>query len=91
MTDEEERAYELGRKAAFQTLLSECIRELGAEGRDEHGWRTERAAAIAALRDICEDFGDNEWPDDLHLADVLEKHLAPYLDSFFETKTDAPT
>jgi hypothetical protein len=27
------------------------------------------------LRMACEEFGDNDWPDNLHLADVLEKHL----------------
>jgi hypothetical protein len=28
------------------------------------------------LRLECAEFDDNDWPDDLHLADVVEKHLA---------------
>lgn len=80
MTDEEETAYELGRKSAFQSLLSECLRELGSEGRDKHGWAAERAAAVSALRALCDTYGDNDWPDNLHLADVINKHLASYLD-----------
>lgn len=35
----------------------------------------ERAAAIAYLRRLCERYGDNEWPDDLPLAEILEHHL----------------
>lgn len=27
------------------------------------------------LRQVCDEFGDNDWPDNLHLADVIEKHL----------------
>jgi hypothetical protein len=39
------------------------------------GWKEERADAVRELREICEDFGDNDWEDDLHLADVIGKHL----------------
>jgi len=28
------------------------------------------------LRIECGELGDNDWPDDLHLGDVIEKHLA---------------
>ena len=38
-------------------------------------WEHERAETVQKLRAICAEFGDNNWPDDLHLADVLEKHL----------------
>lgn len=40
---------------------------------------TERQETIKSLRGLCKDFGDNDWPDDLHLADVIEKHLGKYL------------
>jgi hypothetical protein len=39
----------------------------------------ERAGTIAALRELCGHFGDNDWTDDLHLADVVEKHLGKHL------------
>lgn len=42
----------------------------------------ERADALAYLRRLCERFGDNDWPDDLPLAEILEIHLAdPLADS----------
>lgn len=31
------------------------------------------------------DFGDNEWPDNLHLADVIDKHLDRYLRDAIQT------
>lgn len=39
----------------------------------------EREDTIAALRSLCEDHGDNDWDNDLHLADVVNKHLGNYL------------
>lgn len=36
----------------------------------------ERVAAIATLRIECAEYDDNDWPDNLHLADIIEKHLA---------------
>lgn len=41
--------------------------------------RGERDATVKMLRDVCADFGDNDWADELHLADVIEKHLARHL------------
>jgi len=39
----------------------------------------ERREIISALRDACSEIGDNDWPDDLHIADIIEKHLARHL------------
>lgn len=39
----------------------------------------EREDTIAALRGVCEDHGDNDWDENLHLADVVNKHLGNYL------------
>lgn len=74
----DETAYIQGSNAAWRRILAEAIRELGPEGTAER-WRVERADIVAALRDICEDHGDNDWPDNLHLADVITKHLGRYL------------
>ncbi len=41
----------------------------------EKEWLAERKTAIAALRAVCSDHGDNDWSDRLHLADIIEKHL----------------
>lgn len=44
------------------------------------GWDDlEREQTISALRELCAVFGDNDWPEDLNLADVVEKHLGKHL------------
>lgn len=76
----DERSWQMGRKSAYTALLRQCLRELGADRDDpeqELAMRVvERQETVVALRELCEDFGDNDWPDELHLGDVIEKHLA---------------
>lgn len=71
-----ERAWTEGYHAAARQMLSQAIIWLGVEEKDLAlnllGWDEVRCA----LRDVCEEFGDNDWPDSLHLPDVIEKHLA---------------
>ena len=43
-------------------------------------WIREREEAVSLLREFCEEFGDNDWPDKLHLRDVIEKHLWRHLE-----------
>lgn len=74
----DESSYTQGNNAAWQQILAEAIRHLGPNGSQE-GWRLERASAVAALRTLCDEVGDNDWPDALHLGDVIEKHLAKHL------------
>lgn len=80
MTSKEEKAYIQGSNRAWMTMLAQCMRELGdfAE-HDQARAVAMRAETIAALRSICAEFGDNDWPDNLHPADVIEKHLARHL------------
>ena len=77
MDKQGELNYERGNRAAWLSMLGECLRQLGYEDHETQkvAWVKEREATIAALRSACEAHGDNEWPDDLHLADVVEKHL----------------
>lgn len=53
---------------------------LKAEGleleRRRRDYLLERDEAIAALRVLCERYGDNDWGDELPLREVLEAHLA---------------
>lgn len=51
-------------------------REWEKLGRAKTAMQAERAEAIAYLRRLCERYGDNDWPDDLLLAEILEHHLA---------------
>ncbi len=83
VTDRDERKWCDGNRAAFVSMLSHVLSHLGYEGTGaEHtAWILEREAAVAKLRELCADFGDNDWPDDLHLGDVIEKHLARHLEA----------
>ena len=38
-------------------------------------WIDERDSVVKLLRTVCAEHGDNDWPDNLHLYDVIEKHL----------------
>jgi hypothetical protein len=81
MTDNEERAYEQGVRAGLRRTLQQTLQQLGYELADDleqkvAGLVLEREETIAMLRTVCEEFGDNDWDDRLHLADVIEKHLA---------------
>ena len=81
MPEHSEASYMQGSLRAWSTMLAaECLRHLGDREQDQHGWRTERADIVIALRALCEQHGDNDWPDDLHLGDVIDKHLACYLE-----------
>jgi hypothetical protein len=74
--------YVRGANAAWTQMLQVCLKGLMFEGDLEAGrarWLIERAQAVHTLRMVCDDFGDNDWPDNLHLSDVIEKHLARYL------------
>jgi hypothetical protein len=74
-----ERDYVRGNHQAWLSMLGECLRQLGHDAPDAARLVKERHEAIAALRSACEAHGDNDWPDDLALADIIEKHLARHL------------
>lgn len=73
--------YIAGYRDAIAFVLLDCMKYLGYEDVDAKrcAWVMERETTITALREICEDFGDNEWEENLSLADVVEKHLARHL------------
>jgi hypothetical protein len=75
MASEYEKGYEEGRRSAYRFMLRQCLSALGYESVDPSAWVLEREETVAKLREICEDHGDNEWENDLHLADVIDKHL----------------
>lgn len=73
----EENSYEQGSRMAYTLVLQRCLQGLGYDDEKaaESRWIVEREAAISALRDICSQYGDNDWDETLHLADIIEKHL----------------
>jgi hypothetical protein len=81
MSDESEVAYEQGSRMAWTAMLAMCLRNLGYENTDikRAAWIVERETAVSILRGLCREFGDNDWPDDLSLADVIDKHLGDHL------------
>jgi hypothetical protein len=81
MTEANEQAYIQGNRAAYVDMLRLCLKMLGYDDPESQraAWILEREATIAQLRDVCAEHGDNDWPDDLNLADVVQKHLANYL------------
>lgn len=81
MTESEETAYVQGSRSAWRSMLGECLRQLGIDDPEagKARWMLEREDCIARLRDVCGTFGDNDWSEDLYLADVIEKHLAKHL------------
>ena len=45
-------------------------------------WQAERVEAIAVLRSLCKDFNlNNNWSDELHLADIIEKYIRKSLEA----------
>ena len=74
-----ERDYTRGSNAAWRQVLSMAMRNLDSQVNKKARWLDERAGLVAALRIACDDFGDNEWDDNLDLRDVLDKHLVRHL------------
>lgn len=75
--DERDATWEAGYTAALRGLLARCVADLGVEDVDagKARWLVERTDVVLLLRGMCEEYGDNEWPDNLHLSDVIDKHL----------------
>lgn len=72
-----------GKRRALISLLAYVLHELGTESPETGNarWLLERTETVSKLREICAAHGDNDWPDELHLADVLERHLLDHLES----------
>jgi predicted secreted protein len=83
MTEAEEKAYRAGQRAALVRVMQDCARQLGYEDplAKAAALIAEREGAVRELRRLCAEHGDNDWPDDLHLVDVIDKHLGRYLES----------
>jgi hypothetical protein len=82
MTEQQEQAYIEGQRQVWVKLMRLCLSELGYDSAEAtpHRWISEREEAISILRRLCDDFGDNEWDESLHLADIIDKHLGKYLE-----------
>lgn len=82
--DDYERGYEDGPRTANLIALRTLLRAIGHDANEPDGVKLARLVVVyeetrLKLRDVCAVFGDNDWPDDLHLGDVVDKHLANHL------------
>lgn len=80
--DAREVAYIEGQRSVWRRLLTDALRELGYDSPEATNakWIAEREEAIAKLREVCGEHGDNNWTPSLYLADIIDKHLARHLD-----------
>lgn len=81
-----EQDYQRGYQAALRTMLRMNLANLTGEDNNQPlidlaRARLERAEAISMLRQVCEEFGDNDWEDNFYLPDIIEKHLWRNLES----------
>ena len=93
MTDEEkEQQRTLGHQAAYRSMLLERARNLDEDDPLKAAGHliAGRQDAIAALRGLCERLGiPNDWPDDLYLAEIIEKHVERYWRSGVEKERES--
>lgn len=78
MKPDEESAYERGYAQAMRSVMADASRALGREvdAPQDAALLAEIHDARNALRDLCREHGlSNDWGDDLHLCDVVEKHV----------------
>lgn len=84
ITEAREQGYLAGVRSANLNALRHVLSEMRCNGDDAeaklHAWRLERGEIVALLRRVCAEHGDLEWEDDLHLVDVLDKHLFRHME-----------
>ena len=76
-----EKDYEAGRSAAYHRIMRICLSEVGMADFNFVRLGLERAETVAKLRELCALIGDNDWPDNLYLPDVIEKHIIRHIEN----------
>lgn len=76
-----ESSYENGQRMLLTRQMGAILHELGYDSKTKlESLILEREEMIASLRSACEDHGDNDWDETLHLSDILNKHLMRHID-----------
>jgi hypothetical protein len=80
--ERDEKIWTRGYRTALVGVIQSAMNNLGYQDTEatRAKWVMEREQTVNALRDACRDLGDNDWPDGLHLSDVVEKHLHRHFD-----------
>lgn len=68
-----------GQEEVAKSLLSFLAAYLPAGDLAGVTLAAEMSDARRVVRDLCEEFGDTDWDESLHLADVIDRHLGRYL------------
>lgn len=82
-TTDDDAEYARGRRDAMLTIARAAVFDDAPEAGTPHEimarlvrLESERAAAVAMARELCEEHElPNDWPDTVHLADIIEKRL----------------
>lgn len=84
MNEQQERLYIQGEAQALKQMIIQCqakLAGLGVELKTDESFSQERVETVAVLRSLCDDYGDNNWTEDLHIADIVRKHLCVDMDN----------
>lgn len=81
--DRLEESYMRGRKEMAMSVVRGLMPDLELDGDAATcaSLSIQIVDAKSMLRNICDDHGDNDWQDDLHLVDILGKHLHDHLEA----------
>ncbi len=79
-----EESYINGERHEKLNQLRNALRDLGYEAGEDIVAQlsrvvSEREETIIALRQVCQDHGSTDWNHTLHMADIVNKHLANHL------------
>lgn len=76
-----DEAWSTGNRAAWLKMFVQCLDELGYDDLEvkRASWILERENAVATLRSLCDEFGDNDWDEELSLTDIIYHHLGAHL------------
>lgn len=69
-------AFTDGQRSVWRSLVQQGLCHLEGNEKTRTELLAERADAIRELKSLCEELGlPIEWEDDLHMADIIEKHI----------------
>ncbi len=72
--------YMAGRDAVTINLIIAIVHDLQRDGMTQLRWAKEYLELRALLREVCNEFGDNDWSNTQSLVDVIRNHLVPHLE-----------
>lgn len=88
----DEKSYIEGSRAAWRQMLAECLSNMDADGDDPQAALARATLHLdetrAALRRLGREIGADDWPEKLHLADVVEKYIGDAIEQADANQAD---